>query len=161
MASTVSLVFSESHRKSQRKSHSLVTVVDTRALAPTVDLATSITPLAGLQERAHILDTPPVKAQRWDHSAESQHTHSAYLSDSQCRWQKHLHSSSAGRRKLKMCEQMCMFIFPQRKTWQIVPGASLACFIIKSCILKFTPQLSVDIAHWFCSTAQCLGCVCA
>lgn len=34
MASTLSLVISESHRKSQRKSRSLVTAVDTRALVP-------------------------------------------------------------------------------------------------------------------------------
>lgn len=132
------------------------------------------------------------------HSAESlRQTHSAYLSDPRSGWQKCLHSSSAGRRKLKMCEQMRVFIFPQRKTWQIVPGGSLTCLLIKLCILKFTqkaetqacartyththrmtrvnkgrcagwgvsgtPQLSVDIAHWFCSTAQavvCLGCVC-
>lgn len=75
------------------------------------------------------------------HSAESlQQTHSAYLSDPRSGWQKCLHSSSAGRRKLKMCEQMRVFIFPQRKTWQIVPGGSLTCLLIKLCILKFTQK---------------------
>lgn len=69
MASTVSLVISESRRKSQRKpavqwlwwtrAHSLLHKL-------TVDLASSIAPLAGLQKCAHILDAPPVKAQRWD-----------------------------------------------------------------------------------------------
>lgn len=132
MASTLSLVISESDRKSQEipQSGDCGGHTCTRSCTNVQWMWPHLLPHSQDYKNAHTFWTHHLWRLNAEthHSAESfQQTHSAYLSDPRSRWQKCLHSSSAGRRKLKMCEQICIFIFPQRKPWQIVPGSSLTC----------------------------------